>query len=61
MSVRSSRYDHIRLSRVAELAGQSFACEDATSRAKRADATGGWLYWAAALMALLGLATASLS
>jgi hypothetical protein len=59
--VRSSQYEHIRLSRAAELAGESFACEDASSVAKRADATGGWLWWAAALLAILGLATAGLS
>jgi hypothetical protein len=59
--VRSSQYDHVRLSRAAELAGQSFACEDATSMTRRADTATGWLWWAAAVMAILGLATVGLS
>ncbi len=53
VAVRTTEYDHVRLSREADLAGQSFAFEDAPDRARLRRGAGLWT--ASGIVGLIGL------
>ncbi len=55
MASRSTRFDALRLSREADMAGQSFAFEDASPPVGDGSRLSNWLWWAAAAAAFVGL------